>query len=226
MKASSKRSLLKAAFSAMFLGFIGFAAPGYVSSPPAAATDAKEPSANKTAPVLDPRDPGSVIYLDHAGKPAGVGDPSRPPSLAYKKGRGWHPEALTASDLPKDKFGLIDWAKSVRQNRIAPKPSLDPDEAADEMPPLKMDVLIPAKSDYVNDVIYPHEMHTYWLKCEVCHPKIFIPQKGANNITMVGIANGKWCGRCHNRIAFPLADCNRCHVSPKKASESAKSAAK
>jgi len=28
---------------------------------------------------------------------------------------------------------------------------------------------------------------------------------------------GQWCGRCHNKIAFPLTDCNRCHSSPKKA---------
>ena len=79
-----------------------------------------------------------------------------------------------------------------------------------------MDVLIEAKGDFVDDVVYPHWIHTYWLKCDVCHPKIFIPAKGQNNMTMVGIAEGKWCGRCHGKIAFPLTDCSRCHVKPKK----------
>ncbi len=218
MKASSKRSLLKAAFFSVLLGFLGFAVGGYMNpAVAAAAPKAKEEAPRKEAPKLDPTDPSSVIYLDTAGHPAGVGDPNRPPSFAYTKGHGWHPQAITVSSLPKDKFGLVDWAKSVRENRIAPKFSLDPND--DEMPPLKMDVLILAKGDFVDDVIYPHEMHTFWLKCEVCHPNIFIPQRGANNMSMVGIVNGQWCGRCHNKIAFPLADCKRCHVSPKNASK-------
>lgn len=166
---------------------------------------------------LDPSDPASVIYLDTAGKAAGLGDPNKPPSAAFRLGRGWHPQALSSGALPKDRFGLIDWAKLVRENLIKPRPSLDPEE--DEMPPLKLDILIPAKGDFVDDVIYPHEMHTWWLKCEVCHPKIFIPAQGQNNMTMVEIAQGQFCGRCHGKVAFPLADCKRCHVSPKSASK-------
>ena len=41
---------------------------------------------------------------------------------------GWHPQALAATGLPKDKYGLVDWAKLVRENIIKPKPSLDPEE--------------------------------------------------------------------------------------------------
>jgi c(7)-type cytochrome triheme protein len=119
--------------------------------------------------------------------------------------------------LPKDRYGLIDWVKLVKGNMIAPKPSLDP--TFEEMPPLNMDVLIEAKGDFVDDVVYPHWIHTYWLKCDVCHPKIFIPAKGQNNMTMVGIAEGKWCGRCHGKVAFPLTDCSRCHVKPKKSAK-------
>lgn len=181
------------------------------------AAEATAPKNDKAAeaPKMDPADPASVIYLDTAGKPAGVGDPTKPASTAYKAGQGWHPQALAGAGLPKDKYGLVDWAKLVRENVINPKPSLNPEE--EEMPPLKMDILIPAKGDYVDDVIYPHEMHTYWLKCEVCHPQIFVPAKGQNPMSMVEIAQGNWCGRCHGKIAFPLADCKRCHSSPKNA---------
>jgi c(7)-type cytochrome triheme protein len=181
---------------------------------PAGKTEAAKPPAQS---VIDPTNASSVIYLDTAGKPAGIGDPNAPPSAAFKLGRGWHPQALSAVGLSKDRFGLIDWAKLVRDNVIKPKSSLDP--ADEEMPPLKLDVLIPAKGDFVDDVIYPHEMHTWWLKCEACHPNIFVPARGENNMTMVAIAQGQFCGRCHGKVAFPLADCKRCHTSPKSASK-------
>ncbi|MBI5886366.1 MAG: hypothetical protein HZB85_07270 [Deltaproteobacteria bacterium] len=175
----------------------------------------KGESASKKAEtgIIDPTDINSVIYLDTSGKPAGVGDPNRPPSVAYRAGRGWHPAALGSAKLPRDRYGLIDWAKIVQENLIKPKPSLDP--AEEEMEPMDMDVLIPAKGDFVDDVIYPHKIHTYWLKCEVCHPQIFEPSAGSNNMSMVGIVNGQWCGRCHSKVAFPLTDCKRCHSSPK-----------
>ncbi len=171
----------------------------------------------KALPVLDPKDPKSILYLDTKGSPAGTGDPAKSgaASVAVKAGMGWHPAALAAEVLPKDKYGLVNWAKAVKDNIVAPRPSLDPNE--EEMPPLDMDVVIEAKSDFVNDVVYPHYMHTWWLKCEVCHPAIFIPVKGENNMTMLGIAQGQWCGRCHGKVAFPLTDCNRCHTQPKKA---------
>ncbi len=35
-------------------------------------------------------------------------------------------------------------------------------------------------------------------------------------MTMRGIVKGKWCGRCHNKVAFPLSNCTRCHTVPKK----------
>ncbi|MBI5345494.1 MAG: hypothetical protein HZB83_09215 [Deltaproteobacteria bacterium] len=198
---------------------VGFAFTGYPANAaePKAKTAAPEPKKKGETTKIDPTDPESVIYLDTSGKPAGVGDPNKPAGTAYKAGRGWHPQALTAAGLPKDRYGLIDWAKLVRSNLVKPRPSLSPDE--EEMPPLQMDVLILAKGDFVDDVIYPHEMHTYWLKCEICHASkggaIFIPARGQNNMTMVAIAQGEFCGRCHGKVAFPLSDCKRCHTSPK-----------
>lgn len=210
MKASSTKTLLKAALLCSLSGLVGFAVVDTAFS--AAAK-------TKAAPTkLDPSDPGNIIYLDTSGKPAGVGDPTKPASTAWKVGQGWHPQALSASNLPKDRYGLIDWAKAVNDGAIKPKHSIDPKE--DDAEPMDMDVLIETKSDFVNNVIYPHKMHTYWLKCEICHGTvggpIFMPAAGQNNMTMAGIAQGQWCGRCHGKIAFPLADCNRCHSSPKK----------
>jgi c(7)-type cytochrome triheme protein len=168
----------------------------------------------KVSPVIDPADPTSVIYLDTAGKIAGTGDPSRPASEAWRAGLSWHPQALAAAGVPKDRYGLVDWARSARENLINPKHSLDPQ--AEEMPPLDMDIVIPAKGLFVPDVTYPHAIHTYWLSCDGCHPAIFQPARGENKMTMVAIANGQFCGRCHGKVAFPLTDCSRCHNVPKK----------
>ncbi|OGP18358.1 MAG: hypothetical protein A2V21_309275 [Deltaproteobacteria bacterium GWC2_55_46] len=219
MKASSFRKLKAALLCSLVV------AVGYTVGGPAVAAQKKQQGANQAQATpskkesstsgIDPKDPSSVIYLDSAGRPAGTGDPGKPASVAYKAGMGWHPQAISASGLPKDRYGLVDWARLVRENIISPKASLDPEE--EEIPPLKMDVVITAKGDFVNDVIYPHEMHTYWLKCDVCHPQIFVPAKGSNEMTMVGIVQGEWCGRCHGKVAFPLTDCNRCHSTPKKA---------
>ncbi|MBE7413895.1 MAG: hypothetical protein HS130_01160 [Deltaproteobacteria bacterium] len=212
MNASSFRKL-KVALLCSLVAVIGYTFAGTVAD--AAQTKRQQPPASgKETPQqqIDPNDPSSVIYLDSAGKPAGIGDPNKPASEASRR-HGWHPQALSAAGLPKDRYGLVDWAKLVRQNIISPKHSLDPGE--EEAPPLKMDVVIPAKGDFVDDVIYPHEMHTYWLKSDVCHPQIFVPARGANEMTMVGIVKGDWCGRCHGKVAFPLTDCTKCHSAPK-----------
>ncbi|MBI5047472.1 MAG: hypothetical protein HZB54_00785 [Deltaproteobacteria bacterium] len=219
----------------VFVGHIGFK-PVLAASPaqketttstpaketkPAAPAQAEpaKPAAKKTTTtqVLDPKDPKNILYLNTKGELAGTGDPTKsgPASEAVKAGAGWHPAAMAAAVLPKDKYGLVDWAKAVKNNVIAPRHSLD--ETEEEMPAMDMNVVIETKSDFINDVVYPHYIHTWWLKCDVCHPKIFVPAKGQNNMTMVDIANGKFCGRCHGKIAFPLTDCTRCHVQPKKA---------
>ncbi len=167
--------------------------------------------------IVDPYNPKSILYLDTEGKLAGVGDASTPASEAYRAGMGWHPQALSAEGLPKDRYGLVDWTRIINEKMLTPRHSLDPSK--DEFPPLNMDIVMPVMGQSINDVNFPHETHTYWLNCEVCHPKMFVPKKGANQIDMSAIAEGEWCGRCHGKVAFPLTDCNRCHNTPKKAAQ-------
>jgi c(7)-type cytochrome triheme protein len=190
------------------VAFIGFTAAISVN-------EANSAAKKKVSSILDPTNPNSVLYLDTKGKLAGTGDPTKPVSEAWRAGQAWHPKALQAAGLPKDRYGLVDWARLVREGLIAPRHSLNPDE--DEFPPLEVDVIIPAKGDFVKDVLYPHKMHTYWLNCENCHPSIFEMGAGANRMSMIEIANGEWCGRCHGKVAFPLTDCSRCHTEPKAA---------
>ena len=60
-------------------------------------------------------------------------------------------------------------------------------------------------------VRFPHLAHTRWLDCSNCHPAIFLPQKGANKVNMDAIIGGEYCGRCHDKVAFALWTCERCH---------------
>ncbi|MBM2838328.1 MAG: hypothetical protein HW415_953 [Deltaproteobacteria bacterium] len=122
-------------------------------------------------------------------------------------------------NLPRDAFGEVNWTTSVRDGFLAPKGSLDPNAVEDT--PLNLNIFIEAKVPMMANVIFPHSIHTYWLSCSNCHPDIFIPEAGANPITMDEIWQGKWCGRCHGKVAFnfwPEANCRRCHMVPKKMS--------
>jgi len=183
-------------------------------------TKAEAPSTGKS---LDPKDPKSLIYLDTQGKEAGTGDVNKSgvASTFAKVGAGWHPAALAETNLPMDKYKLVDWAKIVKEKVIDPKYSLDMDAKPEDEQQLDLNILFETKSDFMDNVIFPHNIHTWWLKCEICHETvggpIFEPSAGANDVLMIEMAGGKWCGRCHNRIAFPLADCKRCHVMAKNA---------
>ncbi|MBF0283568.1 MAG: hypothetical protein HQL51_03820 [Magnetococcales bacterium] len=65
----------------------------------------------------------------------------------------------------------------------------------------------------VRPVIYPHWFHRIRFRCKVCHSELGFEMKaGGNNITMLGLMDGKHCGMCHNGdVAWSLENCNRCH---------------
>ncbi|MDH5528064.1 MAG: cytochrome c3 family protein [Nitrospirota bacterium] len=182
-------------------------------APPAEAAAASDEDFFQS--LIDPR---QAIWMDSRGVIAGTGDPNGFAGEAFKMGQGAHPEALELSNLPTDVYGLVDWARAIREGYVTPRHSLDPakqDKPDDK--PFGLALLIPAKSETMPDVIFPHDIHTMWLTCNNCHPEIFAMNGAMNNkvMTMPKIAAGEYCGRCHNRIAFPLSDCNRCHVHDK-----------
>jgi c(7)-type cytochrome triheme protein len=64
-------------------------------------------------------------------------------------------------------------------------------------------------------VRFPHYAHTLWLDCSNCHPAPFEPRSGSTSITMADIFRGKYCGMCHDRVAFiTFFSCQRCHSVP------------
>lgn len=124
-------------------------------------------------------------------------------------------EALKA--LPKDKLGFyVDWVASVEDGLISPRGSLDPSVTEEE--PFDLDILLNVRSPVRNNVCFPHSVHTFWLGCNNCHPEIFIEKRGANqmDMNMTKIIKGEYCGRCHGKVAFRVANnCERCHNTPK-----------
>lgn len=119
--------------------------------------------------------------------------------------------AVPLTLLPRDKYGIIDWAGSVRSGIISPLSSID--GLQEDNDPIDLLISIKAKNEFMTDVMFPHSIHTYWLSCKNCHPDIFIQKKGGNpEMTMWKILDGKYCGRCHGKIAFPLRECYRCHM--------------
>ena len=70
----------------------------------------------------------------------------------------------------------------------------------------------------VNPVVFPHWFHRIRFTCKVCHHDLGIHFKaGDNDIKMLDIINGRYCGGCHNGdIAWGIDKCDLCHSGEKK----------
>ena len=77
------------------------------------------------------------------------------------------------------------------------------------------DVVINNYSDGagMRPVVFPHWFHRVRFACKVCHADIgFKFKAGGNEINMVKIIDGQFCGACHNGdIAWSVENCNLCH---------------
>ena len=113
-------------------------------------------------------------------------------------------EALTRSKSGN----RVDWVKALENNEIFPRY----ERLSDTAKPVVMDLnIVREVKGSMPDVVYPHKQHTEWLDCSNCHPAIFIPQKGAKQISMAAILWGQKCGVCHGTVAFPISECRKCH---------------
>ena len=131
------------------------------------------------------------------------GNPDRGKLQAY---------SAAVARLPKDANGFPDWMQALREKKIGPKASL---LGAGEMRVLQLDVIMRNTKD-MPYVRFPHESHTQWLDCGNCHPQPFEPRAGAAKITMTDIFRGRYCGMCHDRVAFiTFFSCQRCHSVPR-----------
>jgi len=65
----------------------------------------------------------------------------------------------------------------------------------------------------VRPVIFSHTFHRMRFRCGVCHSEPgFKMRAGANDVSMLNIGEGKFCGMCHNGdIAWGAENCDLCH---------------
>ena len=188
------------------------------SAPPPAAPAA--PAARQTIVALAPPsavEAGEVNAFNRLLRPLGkrnlppaedgIHDPDNDGTIALQA-------PLTAyAGLPKSNAGnRIDWVGALGNKKIAPRW----DRTDQKAEPVVMDLnIVREVKGSMPDVVYPHKQHTEWLDCSNCHPAIFIPQKGANQISMAAILLGQKCGVCHGKVAFPVSECRLCHSKKK-----------
>jgi len=88
---------------------------------------------------------------------------------------------------------------------------LEPRQAAAEYG----DVIINNYSDQagMRPVIFPHWFHRIRFRCKVCHADLgFKFKAGGNDINMLKIFDGEYCGACHDgQIAWGVENCVLCH---------------
>jgi c(7)-type cytochrome triheme protein len=204
----------------------------------AVATPAKEapaPAAAAAAPKTEPPvQLAAAAPVAVPAAPAGARDPNSFNRLLAAPGKRNAPPAedgihdptnggthslqppLTAFNgmPPLGAGNRVNWVKSLAEQKIQPRWDRNqPDAAAVVM---DLNIVREVKGS-MPDVVYPHKQHTEWLDCSNCHPAIFIPQKGANQISMAAIMLGQKCGVCHGKVAFPVSECRLCHSKPKEA---------
>jgi c(7)-type cytochrome triheme protein len=117
--------------------------------------------------------------------------------------------------MKRDVVGFPDWMAALRSGVISPRAGLS---SADTMNVLDLDVTM-RNTREMPYVRFPHQSHTVWLDCSNCHPVPFVPKAGANPVSMSEIFRGRYCGMCHDRVAFiTFFSCERCHSVPQGAS--------
>ena len=66
----------------------------------------------------------------------------------------------------------------------------------------------------IRPVVFPHWFHRVRFSCKACHSDLGIKFKtGGNEMTMVKVMDGLYCGACHNgKMAWTVENCDLCHT--------------
>jgi c(7)-type cytochrome triheme protein len=121
-----------------------------------------------------------------------------------------------AEKMPRETFGNgINWEKAENDGLIKPIDYLEGISSKKAKLQTQPDFAIQSKVAGMPDIIFSHSKHTVWNGCELCHPDLFLGvKKGATKYTMTDLFEGRYCGACHVKVAFPQTDCQRCHSQP------------
>lgn len=121
-----------------------------------------------------------------------------------------------AGKMPKEMYGNgINWERAEQEGLLKLVDHIEGVSVPKPKMKVQQDFALKSKVEGMPDIIFSHTKHTFWSGCELCHPEIFMGiKRGATKYSMVEIFEGKYCGVCHGKVAFPLTDCQRCHAKP------------
>lgn len=161
------------------------------------------------APVI--RSPRRTIFVD-----PGIEEAKK--YLASLEARAKAPPPANWAEmyqrLPKDDDDNIAWMLALTDKVITPSAGIDPATPQPEV--LDEDVELSTSGKPARMVVFSHQVHTSWLRCNNCHPAIFEKEAGSAKITMEAIDDGKFCGVCHDKVAIAPDGCKGCHKTVKK----------
>jgi c(7)-type cytochrome triheme protein len=157
------------------------------------------------------RDGGPVLFRACWGWPRS--DPARGCPRCHTGpdvGRGAYDAFARA--MPPDVAGDVDWVAATRRRLVDPADVLQGVTPRRAKMRIDRDVELRTVGTWMNDVIFSHRRHVGWIACELCHPEVFpISRRGDVRIRMADMRAGRFCGACHQGVAFPLSTCQRCH---------------
>lgn len=117
--------------------------------------------------------------------------------------------------LPRDHAGNADWVTALRRGLYRPRPAigmLTTHEVDPQTSPFAFDFYFENDApDSLMDAFFPHSVHTALIDCRQCHGPVM--RYKSNKIGMGDILEGRFCGKCHGKVAFdPVNACERCHT--------------
>jgi len=117
------------------------------------------------------------------------------------------------AQMPRERFGNgIDWMSAEDQGKLKIVDYLEGVSIHRKEFKKPEDFKLTSAEKKMPQIIFSHEKHAVWNGCETCHPEIFPVKKGSQPYSMQEIFAGKYCGACHDKVAFPNIDCQRCHT--------------
>lgn len=131
-------------------------------------------------------------------------------SVGKKGARKYKYKSFTAK-FPQANYG-IDWEAAEASGIIKPLDFVEGVSVKKAPMKVREDFSIKSGLSWVKPIRFSHEKHTIWNGCELCHPEIFATGKKADiSYSMFSNIEGRHCGACHRKVAFPLNNCAMCH---------------
>lgn len=116
----------------------------------------------------------------------------------------------------RDSTGGVDWNVALMEKRIAPRAASSAQRV--EQPVLDLDVEMKPRSQPAITTVFSHTIHTKWLACGSCHPRLFPAQIPPEAKDTSELHSRRYCGACHGTVSFGMIGaCGRCHPALAKA---------